>query len=731
MTEINDDAQQENRALIERDVAAQFARWGLSAEEAERAGLYGVEDASTIDPSYPAEPAIVIPYFDVEGVPLIVNGVAFTRIRRLVDTTPVEGFRQQKVAKYLQSPNTGVQIYFPRIGGSWKDVATNTAIPIVITEGEAKAIVCSLRFAPTIALGGVYSFTDTNGRLHPALAAITWAGRDVYVVYDSDAAYNTKISAAESRLADELFYKLRARLKIVRLPGLADAKVGLDDYLRLFGAESLGALISATQSLLSLDGKILSLNACLVWVEAERLAYDVKSRLWIPKDSLIAGSKYSAETIASAGSDGKLSVKKSLAKLWLTHPLARRVDEVLFRPGEGAYVSGESARTAMNLWEPIELVSGPTAPFKDLSQHLFQSLAPADRDLPIKLLAYKLQNPQEKVPLALVLVGPQGCGKTLWGEIVRDCVYPYGADVTPRSLGAEFQGWLETSLIALINEMAPKDLGQAREALKSLISDKRRQMNEKYRPVREINSYTFYIITSNKRGVGAYEYDDRRMIVIDCPSKREDSFYDTISEWKRNGGARYVYSWLMNYDLQGWRPPASAPMSAEKYMAYVESLTQIQRLAEDMRAASGPSVIQSWLDKAVVWAENMEISQNTKLAGMARAVLNSIRQYQIRPWYTPEELTTMFPYLAIQFMGAEAGSPSPGKLSQELRENGISYLVNQNDPRGFMWRGRLFQFLVVAQFDRWREPVSQAEFDEYMRSWPTYGDLLSMSRNVS
>lgn len=696
-----------------------FSRWGLTAEEAELARLSVVEDASAVHPSYPAEPAVVIPYFLPSGEPLIVDDTPFTRIRRL----RVTGDRRRREPKYLQPPGTGVQIYFPPLG-NWLDVFRDSRVPIIITEGEAKAVVASLRVAPTIALGGVYSFTGSNGQLHPALQEIVWANRDVFLIYDSDAAYNTQVAAAESRLADELFFRRRARLRVVRLPpGQDNAKIGLDDYLRLFGAESLRALMQGTPPLSAADGRVLALNENLVWVEYERLAFDIKSRIWLNKESLVSGSKYSAETVVSPNPTSRTVTRKSVAKMWLTHPLARRVDEVLFRPGDDMYVAGEHARVALNLWEPLPLVAGPVEPFLDLTAHLVSQSPPAVRDLPLKLLAYKVQNPQAKIPLALVLLGGQGTGKTLWTDIIREAFGPYGTPLNPRTLASDFQGWLETSLIATVNEMSPRDLLAAREKLKSLISDLRQPMNEKYRPARNVNSYTFYIITSNRRGVGAYEFDDRRMIVIDAPPKREAEFYQRIADWKNAGGPQWLYAWLMGLDLEGWTPPQEAPLTPEKYMAYVESLTPVQRLAEDMRTAGGPIIVKTWLDRAIMWAESVEVSQNLRLAGMARAVLDNIRQYQIRPWYTAEELATIFPHIAIQFMGSEAGSPSPGQLSQELRESGIPYLVNRDDPRGFRWRGRLAQFLVVADFDRWREPITQAEFEEYMRSWPTYGDL--------
>jgi hypothetical protein len=44
-----------------------------------------------------------------------------------------------------------------------------------------------------------------------------------------------------------------------------------------------------------------------------------------------------------------------------------------------------------------------------------------------------------------------------------------------------------------------------------------------------------------------------------------------------------------------------------------------------------------------------------------------------------------------------------------------------------MWRGRRVQMLVIAQFDSWKS-ISQAMFDELMRSFITFGDQLTASK---
>ena len=112
-----------------------------------------------------------------------------------------------------------------------------------------------------------------------------------------------------------------------------------------------------------------------------------------------------------------------------------------------------------------------------------------------------------------------------------------------------------------------EDITNASEQLKALISDLKRPMNEKYRPVRQINTYTSYIITSNRRAVGAFSADDRRMIVVDCPPKMtspaDQALYDTLGQrngaWFHGGGPRHLLHYLLTLDLKGWRPPSSAP----------------------------------------------------------------------------------------------------------------------------------------------------------------------------
>ena len=716
--------------------ARQLESWGLSQEDAVNAGIFEVADARVLYAGYPAEPALALAYHQPNGEWLrLPNGEPFARIRRLGPAAPQAGFTKHKHAKYLQPPKTGIHAYLPKAGGvDWQEVMADPSYGLIITEGEAKGLVATLAGFPTLALGGVWSFSTAGGALLDELKAFNWNGRDVFITFDSDAADNPQVVAAEARLVYELQAQAGARCSVVRLPAQDDgSKMGLDDFLRLNGPDAFERLIRVTKALSALDAKVVSFNRALSWIEAEGMVWDSEAQQFINKDNLVKGSRWGSQQHVTVGSGPNAKPKTiSVAATWLTHPWAQRYGECLFRPSEGTICKADSGQPALNLWRATDPQPGNVQPFLDLTAYIFQNLRPEDRELPLKLMAYKAQNPHEKIPLALVLIGTQGSGKTMWGEIVRDAFAPYGADVTPSQLAGEFQDWLERSLVALINEAKGDDMTKASETLKALISDLKRPMNVKYRPARQVNTYTSYIITSNRRAVGAFAADDRRMIVVDCPPKREDAFYnDYLKPWKMSGGPQHVMHYLLNLDLQGWRPPATAPMSPEKYLAYTESLTQVQRLAEDMRTANENTILL-WLDQAMTWAQVNELSNHPPTVQQARAVMANIAQTHIRPWYMPEELALLFPAIVQESLGGKfnPGTPS-GRISRELREAGIPYLVCEDDPRGFMWQGRIRQFLVIAEFDEWRKPISQSEFERYMRSWQQYGQVRKVRRQAA
>lgn len=705
---------------------ADLVRSGIDAETADKAGFFDVADASAIYPDFDSVPAIVIPYYTPEGDLMTFwrdgESLPFCRVRYLDPPKAAgSGFSKPKVQRYSQPGASGTRAYFaPML--EWARIAADIQEPIIITEGEKKAVAGIGAGFPVIALGGVFNFTNGGDELMPELDAFKWRGRDVYICFDSDALTNPNILAAEARLVDELQRKRGARCFLIRLPAEDNKKVGLDDFLSEYGAEAFTGLLKAAPSLGALDAKVVSLNQHVAWIEKDGMIWDLEEADWIRKDNFVNGSRFSAIQHITVGSKQRSEPKKiSVANEWLRHAHAQRFGQLIFRPGQDRVVAGDQGRPALNIWTGWHgQESGDVAPFLELTDFLFQNMG-EHKELPLKLMAYKVQNPDKKIALALVLLGPQGSGKTMWADILRRGMLPYSTVVNPAAFKGQFQGWMEKSLLVVVNEAKGQDMEEASEELKALISDERRDMNEKFRPARQINTYFQFIITSNKRAVGSFSGDDRRMVVINCPAPREEAFYvKRMVPWIEAGGPKWVLDYLLNLDLKGWRPPAHAPMTAEKHLAFTEGLTLVQKLADTMKTAQ-ESKIMEWLDSSVAWAEMTLMGNNAALHPAARAIMEGIKRTQIRPWYEPSELAMMFPDLIQSQLGARYNrSTSPGQLSRELRDAGVPYLVCTDDPRGFWYRNQFRQFLVVADFDEWAQPISQNEFERQMANWPTY-----------
>jgi putative DNA primase/helicase len=172
-------------------------------------------------------PALVIPFVDAEGH----NG--FARVRP--DTPRKVGGR---IAKYESPRGESIRIYLPA------GVARLLADPqaeLIITEGELKALASTQAGFACIGLTGVDCWKQKRAeRLLPELERVTWQGRKVFIVFDSDIVHKPQVELAECKLAKHLNDR-GALVRCVRLPDgpIGDdgepAKVGLDDFLVAHG----------------------------------------------------------------------------------------------------------------------------------------------------------------------------------------------------------------------------------------------------------------------------------------------------------------------------------------------------------------------------------------------------------------------------------------------------------------------------------------------------------------
>jgi len=679
------------------------------------AGIGITDDAKTIDPTFYPIPALTLPYIQPDGTP-----TGFVRVRYF--DPPMTGGMRKKMLRYQQPKGTAPEAFLPRVAGhDWQAILADPAQTVVITEGEIKALsVMANTGIPALGLGGVFMWADNKLPL-PLLESVAWARRKVYIVFDSDIDTKIGVQLAEARLAQWLLRK-RAIVYTCRLPSASGGdKQGADDFIAAHGAEAFKIALQAAQALSDLDLRVLELNQEVAYLDGEEKLIELGTGNLIRKDSFTSGSRYS--TVKVPVQSGERVKLISVAQAWLTHPMATRYANTLFLPG-GAEVIRKPEGAYLNSWREQPCHPGDVTLFLDLTRAMFEDTMGADWDWPIKLLAFKAQHQTYKIPLAIMLIGEQGSGKSLWASMARAGFGEYAASRNGRDLLQEWNGFLEKSLVVTIDDVSARQIKANIETLRTWISEPTIERKEKYLKNREVSNFATLILTSNHRDAGAFAYDDRRFLVVGAPRREQGAeYYEPMYAWLRTGAAgAHIYHYLLHYDLEGWTPPVVAPVTAEKRMAFEESLSPFERLARDMQISDAHVVVQ-WLQAAEQWALSVIGTPGHNETPHANDVLMAIQAFPVRPWYTADELCRMFPHMLSELQTQTrrwSSAALPGKVSTQLRNNGVYFLKNTDAPDGFMWRGQRRQFLIICPSAPYPREMSQAAFDTAMAQMGTY-----------
>ena len=705
------------QVMIYDTALAYIRERAVSPDAAAHAGLTIVDDAREVDPSFYPRPALAIPYVLPDGAQS-----GFKRVRYF--DPPQAGGVRRKPIRYQQPKGTAPEIYLPPVPGwDWQGVLADPQQPVVITEGEIKSLsVMANTGMPCMGLGGVWMWADNKMPI-PLFEATDWTRRRVFIVFDSDIDTKVQVQLAEARLAEWLIRR-RAIVHTCRLPpGQDGGKQGADDYIAAFGAASFIEAVTSAPSLSEMDLRVLEMNTEVCWLDGEEKIMEVDTGTMIRKDSFTSGSRFS--TLKVPVQDGKRIRMSPVAQTWLSHPMARRYANTLFLPGGPEVIRADDGSSYINIWREQRCEPGDVTPYLDLTRWLFtDTLGPDNWDWPIKLLAYKTQNPTHKVPLAIMMIGEQGSGKSLWAGLTRLSFGAFGNSRNGKDLGQDWNGFLEKCLLCTIDDVHTRQVRANIETLRTWVSEPKIERHEKFLRNREVDNYALLILTSNYRDAGAFAHDDRRFLVVGTPKiDKGEEYYGPLWEWFRSGNAGpNLYHYFLNYDLDGWTPPVCAPLTAEKRMAFEESLSPFQRLARDMQT-SNAHVVEMWLQGAEEWALSVLGTNGHADTPKANEILAAIQAFPIRPWYTAEELCNMFPHMLRELNAAQRGwnnAATPGKVSTQLRNAGIYFLRNADDPDGFMWRGRKQQFLIVCPSAGYSASMSQAEFDAHMSRMGTY-----------
>ncbi len=570
-----------------------------------------------------------IPYFDLQG-----KTTNFFRVRYLETTK--QGFTKQtdkKEQRYAQPPDTLNEAYLPPFI-SWTDYITDVSRPIIITEGELKAAAATARGWATIGLGGVDCFRSGKRGLSilPIFNQLSLAGREVFIIYDSDAALNPNVAAAESALCRELT-ALGARPYIVRLPNiLPGGKTGLDDYLLETDDDGFGSLLDeARANPFILAKELHRLNEEVVLIRDPTCIYEWETgqKMSAPlfKDVLYAPRTFIERRQLANGEVKATKVKT--ATEWLNWEQRAELKRLVYEPGQPSITEDYN----LNLWKgwPCEPQEGDIAPWKELLDFVFAG-EPESRKWFEQWCAYPLQYPGTKLFSACVIWGlATGTGKTLIGYTLMKLYGDNATEIGNAELESDDNDYAENKQFVVGEEITGGDKRGIADRLKSLVTRETVRINIKYVAKYAIRDCINYYFTSNHPDAFYLDRHDRRFFIHEVGGTplRHDFYTRRYDPWyKSASGMSALFHHLLTLDLTGFEPYAPPPMTTSKAEMIDQSQSDLDAWVAMLRE-SPDTILQvngNIIKYALYRAEDLlpifspDGQKNLTASGLARAL---------------------------------------------------------------------------------------------------------------
>lgn len=573
--------------------AAKLESSGLTVEQALDLGMYDVGNAATLERYFEPVPALVIPYYDIDGRPLKghKSWPEFYRIRYLGEDHSFGAATEEKPKRYVQPANVGnACAYFPQ-GTNWKAIAADPAESVLITEGELKAAKACAEGFPTIGLGGVWNFRAAKDGIFflPELEQFDWTRRKVTIVYDSDYKDKPNICASMNAIAEELSER-GALVYAASIPDVYedDRKTGLDDLLKESGDEPLLTAL-ATAAPLGFTRQLWRMNEELVYIKDPGLIVYQNSDQRQEPSKFAGHGDYMTLSVPEnkVRADGTVSIQKvAAAPVWLKWPMRRTAEKLSFLPGEERFCEYKGSQV-YNQWKGwgVEPKKGDVTPFIDLFNFIFDGATKEEKDWALDWFAYPIQFPGTKIFSAMIIHGRlQGTGKTLLGYTLGDIYGENFQEITSKDLLDSW--WAEKKQFVLGDEVSGTDKRAEADAMKSLITQEHRTVNVKYVPQFTIPDCTNFYLTSNHADALFLEDNDRRFYIQEVRAEvpLPEAFYQKYDKWRHGDGPAHLMHWLQQRDVSKFNPKGPAFKTAARERMVNSGKSDLDMWCADLRS---------------------------------------------------------------------------------------------------------------------------------------------------
>lgn len=244
-----------------------------------------------------------------------------------------------------------------------------------------------------------------------------------------------------------------------------------------------------------------------------------------------------------------------------------RTTKLCYRPDNAGLLVSFGDSSAINLHVPcsIPAVQGDPTPWLDFLQYMFPNAE--ERKHVRRWVATLIARPDVRMSYGLLLISEaQGIGKTtLAANVLAPLVgMPNVSFPAEQQILGGFNSWIARKRLAVVNEIYSGHSWKAYNTLKSVITDKDVEVNEKYQKAYRLENWCHIIASSNSMRALKMENDDRRWFYpevseIAWPRERFEEFHN----WLKAGGLSIIRYWAMNQDSYVTRSER-APMTRRK-----------------------------------------------------------------------------------------------------------------------------------------------------------------------
>ena len=245
--------------------------------------------------------------------------------------------------------------------------------------------------------------------------------------------------------------------------------------------------------------------------------------------------------------------RKPAAELWLQHPERALYKSVEFLPGISQADTPSGILNKFTGWNvnPIEQYASCKAFRQILEQYITNPNKPEQAQWLYTFFAHILREPMDKQRAAVVIIGPQNIGKSVFVNYFGKILGRHHLNLADASkIHGRFNSHLEQCLLLHSEEALYAQDKKHRSIVKDLIANKLISFEEKYLGVWTAQSYTRLIYTSNDDNAAPVELKDTRHSIFNLnesdrtpPKELVKKLYE---ESISNGPQALMY-YLLNY----------------------------------------------------------------------------------------------------------------------------------------------------------------------------------------